>query len=140
MWSASVLARYWLLQLPEAAVVLLTGFLLQQWLAFPAWITWTVLGLWLAKDAALYPWTWRSYDPDYPATMHNLDGEHGVAAERLARAGYVRVRGELWYAELDSGARVVDKDERVRIRARRGLTVIVAAADQAPREPDDDLR
>ena len=83
--------------------------------------------MWVAKDAALYPFVWRSYDPGYPATMHSLDGEHGVATERLDRSGYVRVCGELWRAELDRGARPVDKDEPVRIQATRGLTVIVAA-------------
>ena len=83
--------------------------------------------MWVAKDAALYPFVWRSYDPGYPATMHSLDGEHGVATERLDRSGYVRVCGELWRAELDRGARPVDKDEPVQVQATGGHTLIVAA-------------
>jgi len=127
IWSAQVLGKYWLLQLPEAALVVVVLLLLQEWLQFPPWLTWTLVGLWVAKDAALYPFVWRSFDPGYPATLHCLDGEHGVATERLDPSGYIRVRGELWRAELARGARPVDKDEPVRVQAMRGLTVIVVA-------------
>lgn len=130
LWSAGVLARYWLLQLPELALVIVLLLLLQSWLEYPSWLVWILAGLWLAKDAALYPLVWRSYDPAYPAKLHALDGEHGVATERLDRSGYVRVRGELWHAELDHGARPVDKGETVRVRATRRLTVIVVAVDE----------
>ena len=133
MWSAGVLAKYWLLQLPEAVLVVVVMMLFQQWLAWPAWLTWGVVALWVAKDAALYPLIWRSYDSGYPATMHCLDGERGVAVERLDRSGYVLVRGELWHAELDYGALPVAKDGSVLVRATRGLTVIVAAAHDARR-------
>jgi len=129
MWSASVLGKYWAMQVPEAALVIVVLFLLQEWLGFPAWIAWSLAGLWVAKDAALYPFVWRSYDPGYPATMHSLDGERGIATERLDRSGYVRVRGELWHAELDHGARPIDKDEPVQVQATRGHTLIVDAVE-----------
>ncbi len=129
LWSPAVLARYWILQLPEAALIIVIMLLLQRWLGFPAWVPWTVLALWVAKDAALYPWVWRSFDPGYPSTMHSLDGHHAVATEPFHRSGYVRLRGELWHAELEHGGRPVDKGEVVEVRSRRGLTVIVAAID-----------
>jgi membrane-bound ClpP family serine protease len=127
MWSARVLGKYWALQLPEVALVIVVLLLLQEWLGFATWLTWSLVGLWVAKDAAFYPFVWRSYDPSYPTTLHSLDGEHGVATERLDRSGYVRVRGELWRAELAHGARPVDKGEPVQVQATRGLTVIVTA-------------
>lgn len=127
MWSVSVLCKYWALQVPEAALVVIILLLLQGWLGFSAWLTWGLAGLWVAKDAALYPFVWRSYDPRYPATMHSLDGERGVATERLDRTGYVQVRGERWHAELGRGARPVDKGEPVEVRETRGRTLIVAA-------------
>jgi len=127
MWSASVLGKYWALQLPEAALVVVVLLLLQEWLEIPTWLVWSLVGLWVAKDAAFYPFVWRSFDPGYPAMLHTLDGEHGVATERLDPSGYIRVRGELWRAELAHGARPVDKDERVQVQAMRGLTVIVVA-------------
>lgn len=130
MWSAGVLGKYWLLQLPEAALIVVILLALQHWFAIPAWVVWSLAGLWVAKDAALYPFVWRSFDPHYPATQHSLDGEHGVATERLDRSGYVRVRGELWRAELADGARPVDKDERVQVQAMRGLTIVVVAVSE----------
>lgn len=125
IWSAAVLGKYWLLQLPEAALVVVILLLLQHWFGIPTWVVWSVTALWVAKDAALYPLVWRSYDPRYPATQHSLDGEQGVATERLDPSGYIRVRGELWRAELARGARPVDKHEAVEVQSMRGLTVIV---------------
>lgn len=134
LWSAQVLGKYWLLQLPEVALLVIILLLLQHWFAIPTWVVWGVVALWVAKDAVLYPFVWRSFDPEYPATAHSLDGEHGIATERLDRAGYVRVRGELWKAELARGARAVEKDERVKVQAMRGITVIVVAVSEL-REP-----
>lgn len=127
MWSAGVLGKYWLLQLPEAALVVVILLGLQHWFAIPTWLVWSLVGLWVAKDVAFYPFVWRSYDSGYPARLHTLEGEHGVAIERLDRSGYVRVRGELWRAELAHQARPVDKDERVEVQGMRGLTLIVVA-------------
>ena len=128
MWSAQVLGKYWLLQLPEAALVIVVLLALQYWFDIPTWVVWSLVALWLAKDAALYPFVWRSFDSGYPSTLHSLDGEHGVATERLDRSGYVHVRGELWRAELAQGTRAVEKDERIQVQSMRGLTVIVVAA------------
>jgi membrane protein implicated in regulation of membrane protease activity len=129
-----VLGKYWLLQLPEMALLVIILLLLQHSFAIPTWVVWSVVALWIAKDAALYPFVWRSFDPEYPATSHSLNGEHGIATERLDRSGYVRVRGELWRAELARGARAVEKDERVTVQAMRGITVIVVAVSEV-REP-----
>jgi membrane protein implicated in regulation of membrane protease activity len=116
------------------ALLVIILLLLQHSFAIPTWVVWSVVALWIAKDAALYPFVWRSFDPEYPATSHSLNGEHGIATERLDRSGYVRVRGELWRAELARGARAVEKDERVTVQAMRGITVIVVAVSEV-REP-----
>jgi membrane protein implicated in regulation of membrane protease activity len=136
MWSAQVFGKYWLLQLPEVALLVIILLLLQQGFGIPAWVIWSVVALWIAKDAALYPLLWRSFDPEYPAMSHSLDGEHGVATERLDPSGYVRVRGELWRAELARGARAVDKDERVQVQEMRGLTVIVVSVSEVRENRD----
>ena len=134
IWSAAVLGKYWLLQLPEAALVVVILLLLQHWFDIPTWVVWGVAALWVAKDAALYPLVWRSFDPAYPATQHSLDGERGVATERLDPSGYIRVRGELWRAELARGTRPVDKGEAVEVQSMRGLTVIVVPV-RDPHQP-----
>ena len=127
LWSARVLGKYWALQIPGTVLLIVILHLLQDRLGLSTWLLWGIVGFWVAKDVALYPVVWRSYDAGYPATQHSLDGARGVATERLDPSGYVRVRGELWRAELARGARPVDKDEPVQVRAMRGLTLIVAA-------------
>jgi membrane protein implicated in regulation of membrane protease activity len=62
--------------------------------------------LWVAKDAALYPLTRKSYEhrPHVPA--EHLIGARAIAQQELAPEGYVRVGAELWRARLrDRGTR-----------------------------------
>lgn len=64
------------------------------------------LALWVAKDAALYPLTRRSYEPRGHVPAEHLLGARAVAQEELAPEGYVRVGPELWRARLrDPGGR-----------------------------------
>jgi membrane-bound ClpP family serine protease len=130
MWSPKVFAKYWALQVAGTALIALILVVLQEPLAIPTWLVWTIVALWVLKDAALYPFVWRSYDPDYPS-MLSIEGEVGVATDRIDPSGPVRVRGARWRATLAHGARPVDKGEAVRVWERRGLTLVVAALDDA---------
>ena len=125
IWNARVLLRYWLLQLPASALLILILVLLRDRLSIPDWLLWGIVAIWVAKDALLYPLVWRSYDVAYPVTAHSLEGAHGVATERIDSTGYVRVRGELWRAELTAGAPPIDKGERVLVETRRDLILLV---------------
>ena len=127
MWSWAVLAKYWALQLPGTAllVVVLRG--LGEHFAWPQWIVWTIAGIWVAKDAMLYPFLWRSYDPADPAAMpYSIEGAKGVALERIDPSGLVRIWGELWRAELSRGARAIEEGEPVHVLGRQGLTLLIA--------------
>jgi membrane protein implicated in regulation of membrane protease activity len=130
IWNARVLLRYWLLQLPATALLILILVLLRDRLSIPDWVLWSIVAIWVAKDALLYPLVWRSYDVTYPATAHSLEGAHGVATERIDSTGYVRVRGELWRAELTDGAPPIDKGERVLVETRRDFTLLVKPRDK----------
>ncbi len=132
MWSARVLGKYWALQIPGTLLLVVILHLLQDHLGLSTWLLWSIVGFWVIKDVVLYPVVWRSYDPGYPATQHSLDGARGIATEPLNPSGYVRVRGELWRAELARDARPIKKHEAVQVRAVRGLTLIVAAVDDSP--------
>ncbi len=134
IWKARVLSRYWLLQLPATALLILILFLLRDRLAIPVWALWSIVGLGVAKDALLYPRVWRSYDPAYPATVHSMEGEHGVATERIDPTGYVRVRGELWRAKLMNGVPPIDKGERVLVDTMRDLTLLVRPEDRSHKD------
>lgn len=130
MWSAAVLTKYWLLQLPGTAFVALILYLLRDTLGLPTWMLWSIIGIWVAKDVALYPLLWRSYDPNPIGTAHSLEGARGIAVDRLAPMGYVRVQGELWRAELTYPAAPVERGTPVRVHAVRGLTLLVEPEQQ----------
>lgn len=124
IWRASVLARYWLLQLLGTLVLVLILFLFRRQFDIPLWIVVVVVIVWVIKDAVLYPLLWRSYDPGYPSA-HTMIGARGEAVERIDPAGFARVRGELWRAELAAGARPIEAGEPVHVEAHRALTLIV---------------
>ncbi|MFQ5935665.1 MAG: NfeD family protein [Acidiferrobacterales bacterium] len=126
-WSARVVMKYTLLQLPGTALLVVILLLLQDRLGIATWLLWGIVGLWITKDIILFPLVWRSYDPEFPAE-HSLVGAVGVAQEQLAPSGYVRVEGALWHAEVPAG-KPIKAGRHVRVRERRGLTLIVEPFD-----------
>ena len=129
-WSTRVVIKYTLLQIPAVVLLILVLLLIKDWLGIPPWLVWSIVGFWIAKDVALFPLVWRSYDPDFPAHAHSLVGAIGVTQESLAPRGYVRVRGELWQAVVPTGTQI-PKGQRVWVRDVRGLMLIVEAEEQA---------
>lgn len=124
-WSSRILLRYWLLQLPALALLVLILVYAQRWVDLPAWIFWGSLAIWVVKDAVLYPFVWRAYDWDRSKDSNSMVGVKGIAKELLAPSGYVQVRGELWKAELAEGVQSVEEGEPVLVQEVRGLTLIV---------------
>jgi membrane protein implicated in regulation of membrane protease activity len=126
MWAGPVLAKYWALQLPATVLVCMVVIALGERLAWPLWIVWTMVAIWVAKDAMLYPFLWRAYDPGDPAALpYPVEGAQGVAIDRIDPCGRVRVWGELWRAELSRGARRIERGEAVQVKARLGLTLLI---------------
>jgi membrane protein implicated in regulation of membrane protease activity len=124
-WSARVVIRYTLFQIPAVAVLICLLFLAQRWVNLPGWFVWGLVALWLAKDVILFPFAWRAYDRERRQDESLMIGARGVASDRLAPSGYIQVRGELWRAEATAGGSPIDKGEAVRVREIRGLTLIV---------------
>ena len=62
-----------------------------------------------------------------------LPRDRGIVKTRFENGkGKVAIRGEIWDARLEGGAASqLDIGERVRVIEREGLTLIVAAADEA---------
>jgi membrane-bound ClpP family serine protease len=126
MWSGLVLAKYWALQLPSILLVMVVLLAIEERFAWPQWLVWTIVAGWVAKDAILYPLVWRAYDPsDSTAWPYPMEGAKGVAIDRIDPSGRVRVRGELWRAELWRGTRRIEEGERVQVNERHGLTLLV---------------
>ena len=124
-WSSRILLRYWLLQLPALALLVLILMFAQRWVDLPTWIFWGSLAIWVVKDAVLYPFVWRAYDWERSEDSSSMVGAKGIAKELLAPLGYVQVRGELWKAELAGGYEPVEEGEPVLVQKIRGLTLIV---------------
>ena len=109
--------KYALLQLPGTILlVLLLCWPKSRW-GHAGLELWSILGFWVTKDVLLFPFLWRSYDPDFPAEAHTLVGAIAVTTDRLAPSGYVQVRGELWLAQAVGGP--IGKGQRVRVRQMR---------------------
>ena len=124
-WSGLILVRYALLQLPAIALLVLALIFVQRWVTIPAWVFWGSITLWIAKDVILFPFVWRAYDWNLSGSENSLVGKSGIVQDRLAASGYIRVRGELWQAEVVGGSPPIDKGKKVRVQGMRGLTLLV---------------
>ena len=118
--------RYLLVQAPSWAVAAVFLFGVRYWLEYPAWLAALILAVYIGKDFALYPFLRKAYESAPANSAAALIGQEGVAEEDLAPRGYVRIRGELWQAEIARHSGAVRKGEPVEVRNARGLTLIVA--------------
>lgn len=117
-----IVIRYSLLQLPGLVLLVLTLIYVQKWVVIPAWIFWGVIILWAVKDAFLFRYTWRAYDWDH---KNLLVGARGIAKDRLAPSGYVKVGGALWRAEVTGGGPPIESGMNIKVKSIRGLTLLV---------------
>jgi membrane-bound ClpP family serine protease len=117
--------RYALFQIPSILLLSASLFLLHRWVGLSRATAWTILGLWIAKDIALFPFLRRSFDTDRAGEMNSMVGEEGAVTDRLAPSGRILVRGELWQAELHDHRLAAETGQRVSVLDVRGLTLIV---------------
>jgi membrane protein implicated in regulation of membrane protease activity len=117
--------RYLLLNIPGLVAVILILIIIRHWVDLPAWLFWSIIGFWIIKDIVLFPVVWRSYDWERPGRSRSMIGERGVARDRLAPSGYVRVRGELWRAEKLGDGPAIEAGQPVKIIKMEGLTLFV---------------
>ena len=68
---------------------------------------------------------WRAYVFDDNSPMRNLIGLEATVMESLNPVGYVRVRGELWKAEIRNPRDPAKKGDRTRVIDIKGMTLIV---------------
>ena len=100
--SKGALIRYTLIQVPGILFLGAGLYILLDW----GWISrstaaW-VMGLWLAKDVALYPFYRPALQGSREASRAlSLDGAIGLTHSEIAETGIVVVRGEYWRARTD---------------------------------------
>ena len=121
--------RYLLLNIPGLVAVILILFIIQHWFVLPAWLFWSIIGFWMIKDVVLFPVVWRAYDWDHPGRSRSMIGEQGIARDRLAPSGYVKIRGELWRAEKLGDGPPIEAGQAVQVIKMKGLTLLVKQPD-----------
>ena len=121
----SIYTRYILLNIPGLVAVILILMIIQHWVVLPMWLFWSIIGFWIIKDIVLFPVVWRAYDWDRPGRSRSMIGQQGVARERLAPSGYVRIHGELWRAEKMGDGPPIEAGQKVQVVQMDGLTLFV---------------
>jgi membrane protein implicated in regulation of membrane protease activity len=134
--SVKTWTRYLLFQVPGwvIAAIILLGLI--YWIGLPLWIAVGAFLLWVIKDFVLYPFLKVAYETGGKNGVDHLVGLLGLARERIDPRGYVHVRGELWRAETEPGDGPILAGSRVRVRARDGMTLIVAMEDTGATETE----
>jgi membrane protein implicated in regulation of membrane protease activity len=125
----SVYFRYLLMNLPGLIGFVLVLIIVGRLVYLPAWIFWVLAACWLAKDVVLFPFVWRSYEPNDSVAGASLAGKRGVVKTRLDPSGYIEVRGELWRAEQTSKGPPIEVGRTVLIQRMEGLTLFVKEDD-----------
>lgn len=134
-WISRAARRYLILQLPGAVLFVIALILVRRWIDLPVWLFWGLIMLWVGKDVVLFPFVRKAYEPQEGGNP--MIGALGVAEDRLAPSGYVRIGGELWKAQALGNSIAIDRGETVRVRAVEGLTLIVEHASKSPEEEQD---
>lgn len=122
--------RYALYQIPGIVVCAMILAVVWRVTSWP--VSWAViaLGLWILKDAAVYPLVRDAYERNDADHGGGLVGRTGEVVEALGPDGRVRVRGELWRARLlaepDDEADSVVAGTTVLVERMEGLRLIVS--------------
>jgi membrane protein implicated in regulation of membrane protease activity len=135
--------RYVGLQVPGLLVVLTLVLAAWEWLVVPFWMTWAVPLGWLVKDALMFPFVWRAYEPDDRSAPGGLTGSTARVEQALAPVGWVRRGPELWRAQLVGAAGAeAGPGTEVRVLRVEGLVLFVEPTDQSAggRPPSTSVR
>jgi membrane protein implicated in regulation of membrane protease activity len=135
--SRPVFARYLLLQIPGWAAVLLVLTLLRGTIDLSFTAAALVFALWVVKDLALFPRLRSAYEVDERTVVERLIGQQGAAVDELRPSGYVRVRGELWRAEVHEGHGGIDAGRMVVVEAVRDTVLLVTPRARHDLTPPD---
>ena len=123
----SILQRYWLYQAPGIGIVAALATAGTHWFAVPIWACVTAIGLWVAKDAILYPFLKSAYEGPQPTGLESMIGSLGTSQENLMPHGLVKVGAELWRAESGTP---VQAGQIIRVSGCEGMTLLVEPVSQ----------
>lgn len=121
------LTKYLLLQIPGWILAIIVAGALRHGLELPLWVAIGLVVLWVIKDLVMYPLLRTAYESNAKTGVAQLIGARGIAQEELAPRGFVKVRGELWQAEVPAGGRPIAAGSEVRVEGGKGMTLRVRA-------------
>jgi membrane protein implicated in regulation of membrane protease activity len=121
--------RYTILQIPGLVLLVFGITVINRFVSIPLWLFFIIIAAWLLKDILLFPKVWRAYDPVSIAQIERLLGKNAVVVDRLNPAGYVRIRGELWKAEVNGHGAEVNTGKTVKVSSFKGMKLIVEEID-----------
>ncbi|MDF1593520.1 MAG: NfeD family protein [Desulfobacterales bacterium] len=123
--SLRVIFRYALFQLPDLFILILILLILQHFLKIHGYAILIIIGIWILKDIALYPFIGRFYDPDYQKDWFSMVGKKGIVKKSLKPKGKILVKGELWKAEVVEKDITIHSGETVVVQGIKGLNLLV---------------
>jgi len=123
--DAKVIIKYTLLHVAELVALAAALVLAGHYFALPTWLTITILVLWIVKDIVLFPKVRRAYLVDDNRPVKQLMGLEATVTVGLDPVGYVRVRGELWRAEISDPRFPAKKGEKTKVVDAKGTTLVV---------------
>ncbi|MFQ5803158.1 MAG: NfeD family protein [Candidatus Methylomirabilales bacterium] len=119
------LTKYLLIQIPGWILVGLVLSLIRGWVDLPLWAAIGLFLLWVIKDLVMFPFVRPAFEAGAKTGVDRLIGVQGIAEQRLAPSGYIRVGGELWRAEALETDEPIPQGSRVRVQGVRGLTLLI---------------
>jgi len=119
------LVKYILLQIPGLIVFIIVLALISRFTNVPAWLLIIILVIWIGKDAALFPKVWKAYVSNNPSPMEQLIGMTGIVVDSLNPDGYIKVKGELWKAEIRDIEFPVKEGDEIKVSGVEGMMLIV---------------
>lgn len=123
--SGRVYIRYTLFQIPGLILVIALLFWVMQGFSIPLFYVYLLTGLWILKDIIIFPFVWHSYDDTKRNVLEKMIGKTGTAVDDINPAGYVRIGGEMWKAEVLPGEIAVNKGDPVVVTGIDGLLLTV---------------
>ena len=120
-----VYLRYGLLMVPGTLALILILIVIRHWVVIPGWLFGAIVALAVVKDVIMFPFVWRAYDQNPQTVTGSMIGKHGLARDRLAPTGYIRVGGELWQAEKIGSGPPIEMGEWVQVEEIEGLKLFV---------------
>ena len=119
------LIKYILLQIPDLALLIIALVVAAKFIIIPVWLLAAIIAVWIAKDIALYPKLRKAYEVNTPTQAGQLIGMKGTIMDKLDPEGYIKVKGELWKAEMKDPGVCVQKGAEVKVVDARGMNLVV---------------